>query len=72
MLAKNISEMLQARAPLAYRDHCIVEGAGSQSLPQVAEVTGAFGLTSDFARYPANYGGCGKQRWVIKSGGTTA
>jgi len=67
MLAKRIYHAIKARAPMNICDQCLGEELGL-SAGAVGDATGAFGLTSEFSRYPGLCSRCGQERLVTRSG----
>ena len=68
MSVKQIYEAIWAHAPLNVCDQCIADEVGS-SVDTVEHATGAFGLTSEFKRYPGLCSRCGKERLVTRTAG---
>ena len=66
MIVKRIYDAIKAHAPMSMCDQCLAEELGL-SAGSVGDATGAFGLTSEFERYPGLCSRCGKNRLVTRS-----
>jgi hypothetical protein len=71
MLASLIKDVVEAAKPRTLCAACVAGKLDRRPTPVLRAIIGAFGLTSDFARYHGHCSSCGVQDWVIKAGGTT-
>lgn len=65
MFEKPIFDAISAVAPFNLCDVCVAAEVGAKAA-DVQRVTDAFGLTSDFKRYPGLCSRCGKDRLVTR------
>jgi hypothetical protein len=68
MFEKPIFDAINAVAPLNLCDSCVAKEVGA-STADAQRVTDAFGITSDFKRYPGHCSRCGKDRMVTRAAG---
>jgi len=66
MFTKRIYDAIKAHAPMNLCDQCLAEEVGCAA-GSVGDATGAFGLTSEFSRYPGLCSRCGQERLVTRA-----
>lgn len=65
LVAQRVNDYITGKKPGAICDGCIVTGLGLTQQAHAAQITGALGTTSDFARGPGRCSVCGDNKKVI-------
>jgi hypothetical protein len=67
LVAQRINDFVTTKRPTAICDKCIANGVGlANHTAHPAQITGAFGTTSDFVREKGMCGICKNEKTVIR------